>query len=69
MDIADMADNAIEETLERSIAAARMAGGEFKDGVSGDCDLCGYWSSRLVEGECPPCRDKYKRNREILGKT
>jgi hypothetical protein len=28
-------------------------------GMSGDCDLCGEWSGRLVNGACAPCRDKY----------
>lgn len=29
-------------------------------GVAGDCDLCGEWTPRLVDGACCPCRDKYK---------
>ncbi len=29
-------------------------------GVEGDCDLCGEWTGRLIEGACAPCRDKYK---------
>lgn len=27
---------------------------------SGDCDLCGEWSGRLVGGVCAPCRDRHK---------
>lgn len=26
-------------------------------GKPGDCDLCGEWSGRLIEGACAPCRD------------
>ena len=29
-------------------------------GTSGDCDLCGEWSGRLVQGVCAPCRDKHR---------
>jgi hypothetical protein len=29
-------------------------------GEPGDCDLCGEYMVRLVEGACAPCRDKYK---------
>ena len=29
-------------------------------GVAGDCDICGEWSGRLIQGVCAPCRDKFK---------
>lgn len=29
-------------------------------GKPGDCELCGEWSGRLVNGVCAPCRDRYK---------
>jgi len=29
-------------------------------GVEGDCELCGEWFGRLVNGVCVPCRDKHK---------
>lgn len=29
-------------------------------GQPGDCDLCGEWSARLVNGACASCRDRYK---------
>lgn len=28
-------------------------------GKPGDCELCGFWSRRLIGGACPPCRDRY----------
>lgn len=32
---------------------------EIKDEVrQGDCDLCGNWSGRLMDGECVPCHAK-----------
>lgn len=27
-----------------------------QDGIEGDCDLCGRWSSTLIEGACHSCR-------------
>ena len=33
---------------------------KLKPGYAGDCDMCGEWSSRLINGACAPCRDKYK---------
>jgi hypothetical protein len=35
-------------------------GVEMPKGVPGDCDICGQWSGRLVDGACAPCREKYK---------
>lgn len=32
---------------------------EIPAGVAGDCELCGEWSGRLVNGACAPCRDKH----------
>ena len=29
-------------------------------GIAGDCDLCGEWSGRLIDGACAQCRDRYK---------
>jgi hypothetical protein len=46
----------IAEARRRQIQSkAAMAPGE-----PGDCDLCGEPSGRLVNGNCAPCRDKYK---------
>lgn len=44
-------DDAIREVQRK----AAMPAGE-----PGDCDLCGEWSARLVNGACAPCRDRYK---------
>lgn len=41
-------------------AAARRAAAAIPAGTPGDCDLCGEWSQRLVNGACAPCRDKYR---------
>ena len=55
-DEVDFANQRIEEDLQRRIAAARA---DIPVGVQGECDMCGEWSGRLVNGACAPCRDKY----------
>jgi hypothetical protein len=55
MDDIDRANDHQEKELEAAIAAAR--GVPIPEGVAGDCDLCGEFTSRLVEGLCAPCRD------------
>ena len=63
--MADDADRAGDEmeTLER-LRNSRFQDPSTKyvipEGDSGDCELCGEWSARLVGGACAPCRDKYK---------
>lgn len=34
-------------------------GYELPPGAPGECEMCGEWSGRLVDGACAPCRDKY----------
>ena len=65
MDEADEANDHIERIESASIAAIRKAAirkaaNDIPEGESGECDLCGNWSGRLVAGVCAPCRDKYK---------
>jgi hypothetical protein len=33
---------------------------EIPQGKAGDCEICGEWYGRLIQGICAPCRDKYK---------
>ena len=56
MDDADRAQQRIEEQLEDAIRAASR---DIPPGKPGECDLCGEWSGRLINGACAPCRDKY----------
>ena len=60
MDEADEANDHIERIESANIAAIRKAANDIPEGKSGECDLCGNWSGRLVAGVCAPCRDKYK---------
>lgn len=56
----------IDQMIERDepLEAARLKAARDKaqlvPGKPGDCDLCGEWSGRLVQGNCAPCRDKWK---------
>ena len=61
-----MADE-IDRQLERDevLEAARLKkiqaqAAKIPKGEPGDCDLCGEWSARLVNGVCAPCRDRHK---------
>lgn len=33
---------------------------ELPEGKPGECELCGSWFGRLVQGACAPCREKYR---------
>ena len=61
-DVGDPLDIASERAeLEReSLAAAIRARADMPAGKPGDCDECGEWCGRLVEGACPACRVKYR---------
>lgn len=60
MDEIDKAQAREEENRQDALAAAKLRAEAIPQGKPGDCDLCGFWSGRLVEGVCSPCRDKYK---------
>ena len=57
MDEADVANEYNENMLELAIKEARR---DIPEGKAGECDLCAEHSSRLINGACAPCRDKYK---------
>lgn len=40
-------------------AAIRAAAAAIPQGHPGDCDFCGEYFSRLVNGACGACRDHY----------
>jgi hypothetical protein len=56
-DIVDIANDEMERQLELRLEAAR---GDIPAGKPGDCDLCGEWFGRLVNGACVSCRERYK---------
>lgn len=57
-DIIDTANDRAEQERESSVAQARERAALIPVGESGDCELCGEWSGRLVRGVCAPCRDQ-----------
>lgn len=56
----DECDLASELEAAHIAAAIRSSSADIRPGVAGDCDMCGEYSSRLIEGACAPCRDKYQ---------
>lgn len=57
----------VDRQLERdevfdqaNLKAIREQAAKIPAGKPGDCDLCGEWSARLVNGVCAPCRDRHK---------
>ena len=65
--MADEVDIAQErEELERQAILAARPKSELDPGTPGDCDDCGEWSGRLVEGVCAPCRDRAERRTRTL---
>ena len=50
----DYAQASLETALTRRPPAVIPAGRQ------GECDLCGEWTGRLVNGACAPCRDRYR---------
>jgi hypothetical protein len=59
-DIIDHANDRAEHDTARVVDAARARASSIPVGDPGECDLCGEWSGRLVDGHCAPCRDKYR---------
>jgi hypothetical protein len=55
----DEIDLAQEREHIATAEAIRQAAREIPPGEPGDCDLCGEWTARLINGACAPCRDKY----------
>ena len=57
MDEVDVANDQAQQRLDILIKQARKP---MRQGTPGDCELCGEWSGRLVDGCCAPCRDRYR---------
>lgn len=59
-DLIDAANDRTAEFVGDREAAIRHQAEAIPAGTPGDCDYCGEWSGRLVEGACARCRDKYR---------
>ena len=58
--MADIIDNANDRTeleLDLGVLQARAAVGRMDAGEAGECDNCGSYFTRLVNGKCGFCRD------------
>ena len=58
-DEADKSDYYIESVIDDHVKMAMRKAADIPIGVSGTCDLCGEYFSRLVNGACARCRTKY----------
>jgi len=59
-DEVDLTNERIQAEQSANLAAICRKAAEMPKGKPGDCELCGEWWGRLVEGVCARCRDKYK---------
>ncbi len=55
----DIANDRVQRAVEQEERRIREEAAKFDPGKPGDCELCGHWSGRLVQGACAPCRDKW----------
>ena len=60
-DEADRADYFIESVIDDHVKEAMRKAAEIPEGSPGDCDGCGEWFGRLVDGYCGRCRDTFAR--------
>ena len=58
-DECDRADYFIESVIDDHVKEAMRKANEIPLGNPGECDMCGDYFSRLVNGACGFCRDKY----------
>lgn len=56
----DLAQEREHIATNSAVNDVRARAAAIDPGVPGDCDLCGEWSGRLVNGTCAPCRDKWR---------
>lgn len=58
--MSDEVDRANDYAQMATEAAINNNSKPIQAGEPGDCELCGEWSGRLINGACAPCRDKYR---------
>jgi hypothetical protein len=57
----DRASEREQAERDRMLAAATAAAAAMPKGEPGDCDGCGEFFTRLVDGLCGRCRDRRQR--------
>ena len=58
-DLIDRANDLADRLASAATDEIRYKAAHMPAGEPGDCELCGEWSGRLVNGACAHCRDKY----------
>jgi len=56
-DDVDLTNERIESERGVALSAASAAAAAIPAGAPGECDECGDFMPRLVNGRCAPCRD------------
>lgn len=57
-DDADITDEVIEKEMELSLRIIMNRANRMPKGSAGECDECGFYFSRIVNGMCGRCRDE-----------
>lgn len=57
----DRADYFIESVIDDHVAEAMRQVAEMPVGEAGECNGCGDFFTRLVDGYCGRCRDKFRK--------
>lgn len=60
-DEADRAELYIESVIDDHVKEAMRRAAEIPIGEAGECDSCGEFFTRLVDGMCGRCRDKFAK--------
>lgn len=60
MDDVDFVQEKQEKIHEARLERARLRAAEIPQGEPGECDYCGEYFTRLVNGACGRCRDEFK---------
>ena len=60
-DEADLASYFIESVVDDHVKEAMRRAAEIPVGEAGECDSCGEFFTRLVDGMCGRCRDKFAK--------
>lgn len=60
MDDADFVAAQTERDINRTLANRQPF--VMTEGKPGECDFCGRWFGRIVDGACVPCRNEHERN-------
>jgi hypothetical protein len=59
-DEADRATYFIESVIDDHVRDVMRRAAQIPKGTHGDCDICGEYFTRLVNGCCGRCRDEFR---------